>query len=44
VDAWAADVAAGKETGLYAWRRANVAELNARARQWMEESGHLSHR
>ena len=21
VDAWAADVAAGRETGLYAWRR-----------------------
>ena len=25
VDAWAADVAAGHQTGLYAWRRANVA-------------------
>ncbi len=28
VDAWAADVAAGHQTGLYAWRRANVAALN----------------
>jgi len=42
VEAWAADVAAGKETGLYAWRRANVAELNARARRWMEQAGRLS--
>jgi hypothetical protein len=42
VDAWAADVAAGHDTGLYAWRRANVAELNARARSWMESSGRLS--
>jgi ATP-dependent exoDNAse (exonuclease V) alpha subunit len=42
VEAWAADVAAGKETGLYAWRRANVGELNARARQWMAEVGRLS--
>ena len=42
VDAWAADVAAGRETGLYAWRRANVAELNALARHWMADSGRLS--
>jgi ATP-dependent exoDNAse (exonuclease V) alpha subunit len=42
VEAWAADVAAGKETGLYAWRRVNVAELNTRARRWMEEAGRLS--
>ncbi|MGA3221467.1 MAG: MobF family relaxase [Acidimicrobiales bacterium] len=42
VGAWAADVAAGHETGLYAWRRANVAELNARARNWMGESGRLT--
>ena len=26
----------------YAWRRANVAELNRRARAWMEASGRLS--
>jgi hypothetical protein len=42
VDAWSADVAAGRETGLYAWRRANVAELNRLARSWMESSGRLS--
>ena len=42
VEAWAADVAAGHETGLYAWRRANVAELNHRARAWMEASGRLT--
>ena len=42
VEAWAADVAAGHETGLYAWRRANVAELNRRARAWMEASGRLT--
>ena len=42
VDAWAADIDAGRDTGLYAWRRANVAELNQRARAWMEASGRLS--
>jgi conjugative relaxase-like TrwC/TraI family protein len=42
VDAWAADVADGHRTGLYAWRRANVAELNTLARSWMESSGRLS--
>ena len=42
VDAWAADVDAGRDTELYAWRRANVAELNRRARTWMEASGRLS--
>jgi conjugative relaxase-like TrwC/TraI family protein len=42
VDAWAADVFAGYQTGLYAWRRANVALLNAKAREWMEASGRLS--
>jgi hypothetical protein len=42
VQAWAADVAAGHETGLYAWRRANVAALNQRAREWMEATGRLS--
>ena len=44
VAAWAADTADGSETGLYAWRRANVAELNRRARAWMEDSGRLSSR
>ena len=42
VEAWVTDVAAGHETGLYAWRRANVAELNRRARAWMEASGRLT--
>jgi hypothetical protein len=42
VDAWAVDTAAGRDTGLYAWRRANVAALNQRARAWMEATGRLS--
>ena len=41
-DAWAADVAAGHDTRLYAWRRAHVAELNWRARAWTEASRLLS--
>ncbi|MHB1930767.1 MAG: ATP-dependent DNA helicase [Acidimicrobiales bacterium] len=42
VDAWAADTAAGAETALLAWRRANVAELNDRARAWMADTGRLT--
>ena len=42
VEAWSADVAAGHGTGLYAWKRANVAVLNALARTWMESTGRLS--
>jgi conjugative relaxase-like TrwC/TraI family protein len=42
VDGWAADTAAGAETALLAWRQANVAELNGRARAWMAETGQLS--
>jgi hypothetical protein len=42
VDAWAADVAQGKETALLAWRRANVEELNHRARQRMDKAGRLT--
>jgi len=42
VNAWAADVAAGHKTGLYAWRRANVAALNQQARAWMDQDGRLS--
>jgi hypothetical protein len=42
VDAWGADTAAGHDTGLYAWRRANVAALNQQARAWMETTGLLS--
>ncbi|HEY1633469.1 MAG TPA: MobF family relaxase [Acidimicrobiales bacterium] len=41
VDAWAADLAEGKETALLAWRRANVDELNNRARERMAEAGML---
>jgi hypothetical protein len=40
--AWAADIAAGHPTGLYAWRRANVAALNQQARAWMQATGRLS--
>ena len=29
VAGWAADVAKGANTAMYAWRRANVAELNS---------------
>jgi hypothetical protein len=42
VDAWAADLAAGHQTGLYAWRRANVAALNQKAREWMDCTGRLT--
>lgn len=42
VDAWAADTAAGHPTALLAWRRANVAELNSRARHWMADTGRLT--
>jgi conjugative relaxase-like TrwC/TraI family protein len=41
VDAWAADVAAGRDTQLFAWRRANVGALNEQARAWMQETGRL---
>jgi conjugative relaxase-like TrwC/TraI family protein len=41
VDAWAADIDAGTQAALFAWRRANVAALNQRARTWMEASGRL---
>jgi len=42
VDAWAADTATGATTALLAWRRANVADLNSRARSWMAATGRLS--
>jgi hypothetical protein len=42
VSAWAKDVEGGKETAILAWRRANVAALNARARAAMAEAGRLS--
>lgn len=41
VNAWAADVAEGGDAAMYAWRRANVAELNRRARLAMAEAGRL---
>ncbi|MGH9286172.1 MAG: ATP-dependent DNA helicase, partial [Acidimicrobiales bacterium] len=37
VERWAADVEAGADTAMFAWRRANVAELNARGRAAMAE-------
>jgi len=42
VTAWAADVAEGKDAAMYAWRKANVAALNTRARQAMTEAGNLA--
>jgi conjugative relaxase-like TrwC/TraI family protein len=42
VDAWAADVTAGDNAALFAWRRANVDALNQRARAWMDTTGRLS--
>ncbi len=41
VEAFSADYLAGREVVLLAWRRANVAELNARARKMLEEAGGL---
>jgi conjugative relaxase-like TrwC/TraI family protein len=42
VAAWAKDVADGKQATMMAWRRANVATLNTRARQAMHQAGRLS--
>ena len=39
---WAADKASGKDTAMFAWRRANVAELNRLAREKMAAEGRLS--
>jgi ATP-dependent exoDNAse (exonuclease V) alpha subunit len=36
------DLSEGRESTMMAWRRANVAALNARARQAMSEAGRLS--
>lgn len=41
VKGWAADVAAGKDAAMFAWRRANVTELNRRARAAMADAGKL---
>ncbi|MGH9165417.1 MAG: ATP-dependent DNA helicase, partial [Acidimicrobiales bacterium] len=35
VERWAGDIEAGADTAMFAWRRANVVELNARGRQAM---------
>jgi len=42
VAAWATDVNAGRDTTMLAWRRANVAALNARARVVMANTGRLT--
>jgi conjugative relaxase-like TrwC/TraI family protein len=42
VAGWAADVAQGANAAMYAWRRANVAELNRRGRIAWEALGRLS--
>jgi hypothetical protein len=42
VAGWAADVAEGSNAAMYAWRRANVAELNRRGREAWEAMGGLS--
>ncbi|MDQ4089712.1 MAG: AAA family ATPase, partial [Actinomycetota bacterium] len=42
VAGWAADVAQGAQAAMYAWRRANVAELNQRGRVAWEGMGRLS--
>ncbi len=42
VAAWANDVAEGRSSTMMAWRRANVASLNIRARQAMHQAGRLT--
>ena len=41
VEAWSADIGQGKDTAMFAWRRANVAELNRLAREKMAAEGRL---
>ena len=41
VDAWADDLAAGHDTALLAWRRADVADLNRLARAQVDQLGFL---
>ncbi len=41
VAGWAADMAKGRDAAMYAWRRANVAELNRLARQRWRAMGRL---
>ncbi len=42
VEGWSSDLAAGKDAAMFAWRRANVAELNRLAREQMAAAGALS--
>jgi conjugative relaxase-like TrwC/TraI family protein len=42
VEAWSADVGQGRDTAMFAWRRANVAELNRLAREKMAAEGRVS--
>ena len=42
VDRWARDVSSGKDTAMFAWKRANVAELNRLARERMAAEGRLT--
>ena len=39
---WAHDIGAGREAAMFAWRRANVAELNRLGREIMAAEGRLS--
>jgi conjugative relaxase-like TrwC/TraI family protein len=41
VDAWAKDIADGRQATMMAWRKANVAALNTRAQQAMRHAGQL---
>jgi hypothetical protein len=41
VDAWALDVLDGRDAAMYAWRKANVEQLNGLARQRWRDAGHL---
>ena len=42
VAGWVADVAKGGQAAMYAWRRADVAELNRRGREAWDKLGRLS--
>jgi conjugative relaxase-like TrwC/TraI family protein len=42
VGQWARDVTSGKDAAMFAWRRANVAELNRLARERMAAEGQLT--
>jgi conjugative relaxase-like TrwC/TraI family protein len=42
VEAWAADIEAGRDAALFAYQRSNVAELNRLAREAMVDSGRVS--